>query len=157
MQIRVINVNTENKGKYTQATVNYEAEGKTDAKKLMSFVFKDVYKALAEAQPGDLFNIERVKNDKGYWDWTEATPAGKAAAGSGVVTKAVRSNFETPEERAARQVYIVRQSSIASAIALLKGPKADPSVDEVIDTARKLEAYVFENNTQQLSDEIEIS
>lgn len=51
-----------------------------------------------------------------------------------------KSTYETPEERAKKQVYIVRQSSITNAIAL-KGNKA--SVEEIINVAKQFETFVF--------------
>lgn len=56
------------------------------------------------------------------------------------------STFETPEERAKKQVYIVRQSSISNAISLLTtGAKVPPATSAVIALAKELEAYVFDS------------
>lgn len=57
----------------------------------------------------------------------------------------VRSNYETPEERAARQILIVRQSSLSSAIALLALDPSEyiPGASDVIAIAEEFEAYVF--------------
>lgn len=63
-------------------------------------------------------------------------PAGNGAART--------STYETPEERAKKQVYIVRQSSLSNALtALAIGAKTPPKPDEVIELARKYEDYVF--------------
>ena len=51
----------------------------------------------------------------------------------------------TPEERAKKQVYIVRQSSISSAIAYATGVKAVKTVDELLGIAKMFESYVFNN------------
>lgn len=137
-------------GKYQILTATYKTpDGKQDAKKLMSFDAntKDVYKVLSQAQPGDCFSVTSEKVGD-YWKWTAISTAGKAVAGpSGGRTNTVSRTYETPEERAARQTYIVRQSSIASAIELLKDPKKAASVDDVIATARQFESYVFESDT----------
>ena len=73
MQIEVLGVSTENKGKYRQAKIDFKnlESGRVDGKTLMSFSYKDVFKTLTEAKQGDQFDVKPVKNDKGYWDWTE--------------------------------------------------------------------------------------
>ena len=63
-------------------------------------------------------------------------------AESATPTRVTGSNYETKEERAARQVYIIRQSSLATAVDLL-GQGA--STDTVIETAKVFEAYVLGN------------
>src|SRR3990167_9900149 len=156
MQIEVLKVDVENKGKYRQATVSYKRDdGKVDAKKLVSFGIKDVYKTMTEAQPGDAFDVTWEKDEKGFPQWAQVSSLGKAMSEvSGtqkvepVARTAVRSSYETPEERAKRQVYIVRQSSISNAIAFLaaREPKGvDVSSDEntVLSLAEIFAHYVF--------------
>jgi hypothetical protein len=149
MQIEVIGVAVENKGKYRVANVTYKSNGKVDAKNVMSFVFKDVFTTLSEAKQGDVFEVTAQKNNKGYWDWTEVKAGGKNTAGSAEAAGPrgpVRSTYETPEERAKRQVYIVRQSSVTAAIALaeLNKVKAPLTEADVITSAKKFEEYVFD-------------
>ena len=55
-----------------------------------------------------------------------------------------RLKNETKEERAARQVYIIRQSSLSTAVELLGQGK---SVDEVIKVAKQFETYVFDKSS----------
>lgn len=142
-QIEVLKVAVENKGKYRVAVVDHKtADGKVDSKKVMSFVAKDVFETLSKAQQGDSFEIVSEKDKNGYWQWVSIT-AGKSST-SGVAGNSPRvaskSTYETSEERAARQVYIVRQSSVANSIALL-GEGA--GLEDVIKTAKAFEAYVF--------------
>lgn len=170
MQIEVVNVNVSTqptaKGSYQIADVAYKNKSfqdKLEGKKVMSFANKDVFDILTKAQFGDVFTISRVKNDKGYWDWTSvdrdgggavanqpvaaAPNAGAAVAAPRVATPAPKSNYETAEERAARQVLIVRQSSVSSAVELAVAAKIkDPQ--EVIKMARQFEDYVFDRNTE---------
>lgn len=142
--IEVLKVGVENRGKFSIATVDHKTvpDGKVDSRKLPSFIYKDVYALLSKAKQGDQFDIEskkvlNEKDGKEYWQWVSAVTAGKGVAPAS--KSAPRSTYETPEERAARQVYIVRQSSVSAAVALK--PKA--SVEEIIDTAKQFEAYVF--------------
>lgn len=156
IQIQFIDVSVEDKGKYKMAEVTFKdlAKGQTSSKKLMSFNNPLVYKTLVDAKKGEVYTIEMQKNDKGYWDWTAAATAnGVNTAGNGSPEASSasktggfaspKSTYETPEERAKKQVYIVRQSSISAAIETLKTDKKSPSVGEVIAVAKEYEAYVF--------------
>jgi hypothetical protein len=149
--IKVIKVAVENKGKYQQAKVSYEevGSGKVTAKTLLSFVHPEVFKLVTKANQDDVFSVSLEKDDKGYWQWTNAT-AGEAvqvAAPTKTGTTAVsspRSTYETPEERAQRQVYIIRQSSLANAIQTLAiGSKTQPKQQDIVDLAKFYENYVF--------------
>jgi len=154
--IEILKVGVESKGKYRVATVDHKtSDGKVDSKKLMSFANKDfpstaeTFKTLSQAQQGDQFEIESKKDTNGFWQWVSASSVGKNTGGAtsavgSRVGQAVRSTYETPDERAARQIYIVRQSSIANAVAYFEAKgdsKFDP--DAVIETAKRFEAYVF--------------
>lgn len=162
MQIKVVAVELSTvptaKGSYQTAEVTYKNvsfDNKVETKKLMSFTFKNVFDTLKTAQAGDTFTISRAKNDKGYWDWTDiaAGNAAPATAGDKEVTKSTpvtKSSFETAEERAKKQIYIVRQSSISAAIETLKTDKKNPTVEEVIAVAKQYEAYVFATEETKL-------
>lgn len=146
------------KGSYQVIDLAYKNKSfqdKLEGKKVMSFTNKDVFAALQKAQFGDIFEISRIKNDKGFWDWTAVNSGGVGMDASASVpttsaptaslvkgTVTPKSNYETAEERAARQVLIVRQSSISSAVEFavantLKDAQA------VIAIAKEFEAYVF--------------
>jgi hypothetical protein len=164
MNITLINVSIETKptktGKsYQQADVAFKNNtfgGKVEGKKLMSFGAQaEAFKAIAAAQPGDILDITVSKNEQGYNDWVAVSKASAGAVAPPAGTKdsrgapapaAGRIGYipETPEERAKKQVYIVRQSSVSSAIAALSvGAKAKLTSAEVIAEARKYEEYVF--------------
>lgn len=136
---------------YTYLELAYkDQEGKVTGKKVMPFgEGKNVFEALAGSNNGDVFHITSVKNEvSGYWDWTKAnrdtgvpgatTPFIATNSTSTPVSKPT-STYETSEERAKKQVYIVRQSSISAAIAFGKAK----STKEVIDTAKEFETFVF--------------
>lgn len=162
MKIQVLSVQITTvptaKGSYQVADVafkNLTFQGKVEGKKIMSFgATKDSFSVLATAQANDVFDVNVVKNDKGYNDWVsmtkgtvdgaaapQQTAAGHSPAGNAT---ARTSTYETPEERAKKQVYIIRQSSLSNAIdTLAVGSKSALKADEVIDLARKYESYVF--------------
>ena len=168
MKIEIIKTAVETFPKYRSCTVTYKGpDGKPESKRLMSFVYKDVFKLMSEAQQGDCFDvkIEKVKNDndgKEYWQWTEATAAGKNLAGvseggaRGGVGASVRSSYETPEERAQRQIYIVRQSSISNALEYIQAQGTKKfTEDDVIKTSKVFEAYVFGTKTDDVDSLVE--
>ena len=159
MQITVIDV-TENTKKsesgrtFQQLEVAYKNEqGQPQLKKLNSFSNPNVYKAAKDWVKGDVVHVTTVKNEKtGYWDWiglegdgvVAETKQASATVGLATGARVTGSNYETKEERAARQILIVRQSSLSSAVALVAAEIAEPStVKNVIDIAKQFEAYVF--------------
>jgi len=134
---------------YQSIEVTYKNDlGQTQSKKLMSFSNPTVFNHIKDLNKGESLNVTTEKDANGYWQWTgiggdnvvsetkQATPAT-----GGRVTG---SNYETKEERAARQILIVRQSSLSSAVELLGAGK---SVEDVIATAKQFEAYVFSKST----------
>jgi hypothetical protein len=141
------------KGSYQSAEVAYKNntfQGKVEGKKVMSFgATASSFKTLATAQPGDSFTVEVIKNAAGYNDWVSMTKAGAEAGDAPKETvslpkPAMKTTYETPEERAQRQVLIVRQSSISAAVSTLTaGAKTTPKSTDVIALAKEYEAYVF--------------
>lgn len=146
------------KGTYGALTVTYRSNGKVAEKKLMSFANPAVFKHFEKAQKGDNVDVTSVKNEKtGYWDWTaigsgEASQSASPAASQNTAstTRVTGSNYETKEERAVKQRYIVRQSSLSVASQVLAiGAKGSPKADEIIALAKQFEEYVF--STEQKS------
>jgi hypothetical protein len=163
LNIDVINVDAVTKptakGSYIQLDVTFKRldTGKVEGKKIMSFTNKDVYEKMAKATKGTQLAVTTEKNEKsGYWDWTAVNPLGQSESsttsnpqsGTKQGFSSPKSNYETPEERAARQVLIVRQSSLAQAVDSLKSDKKLPDKDEVLDLAEAYAAWVFQSNTQ---------
>ncbi len=168
------------KGGYNQIEIAFKKDGKVEGKKLIDFKYPEVYKFFLTLKGGETVQINSEKNEgEKYWNWTstnlagepQASPAGTASdtsvSNSGPVsepqsraTSAPRarvtgSNYETPAERARRQVYIVRQSSLSAAIETLKANTTPAKTGDgvfylpitkeaVIALARDFEAYVFE-------------
>jgi hypothetical protein len=161
MNITILSVDIKTKpnsrgGTYQDAEVAYKNntyQGKVEGKSVRSFGAQEAaFKVLATAQPGETYDVTVVKNEKGFNDWTAMQKAGivqgnvAAPAGATKVTGATaapKSTYETPEERAKKQVYIVRQSSVSSAIAIHSVGAKTLGLDPVLDTARRIEAYVL--------------
>lgn len=73
----------------------------------------------------------------------DKTQTGSAVAETKSSSGYSKGNFETPEERKAKQVYIVRQSSLSTAVSYLTAKKKEPTTFEIIDAAKAFEAFVF--------------
>lgn len=157
MLITVKNVDIEDKGKYTQAVVTYMDKGEEKTRNVVSFgASSDAYHELKNAKNGDSFNVE-LKKDGKYWNWVGATRASGGAGSSGNENSSGSTgsktsfgrDFETADERAKKQVYIVRQSSITASLEWMKLNAVEaPSVEQVIDVAKQFEAYVFEKESE---------
>lgn len=178
MLINIVDVGTpstkasSNGRSYQEIEVTYKTEnGQVSNKKLMSFSNPSVFNHIKGLGKGDAVNVTTVKNAKGFWDWTGIGNEGEApvATQNKPATQAggrvTGSNYETKEERAARQIYIIRQSSLSSAVALVTATSTEPTTtDNVIAIAKKFEAYVLaqdsnptrEVNFDDLEDDIPV-
>lgn len=163
IQIKVLAVEIESKpnkkgGVYQQATVSYKdlGDGKVTAQKIMDFSDKELFKTVAAMKGGEEYTITKEKRGD-YWNWVAATlgvsgvqsaaavPSGTRTSTNIERTTAVRGNYETAEERAARQRYIIRQSSLSAAIAVLSpGAKAPLDAAAVKALADDFTDWVFE-------------
>lgn len=144
---------------YNVCEVAYSSDGKTKGMKVLDFLQKDVFNAIKDAQPGDVYDASFEQNNKGYWQFSSVTATGEKAAvapatssGSASAGAPARGNWETSDERAARQVLIVRQSCLSTAVDFLGGKKA--TEEDVIKTAKRFEQYVFEKD-QSVVGEVE--
>jgi len=151
------------KGPYKQLEVTYkDANGKPAAKKL--FTSSPVYAIFKSAAGGTTWDVAQVKNEKGYFDWTGATPLASlvtatsplptinpnfqadhnpAVTTSKTFAGKTTSTYATPEERANTQIYIVRQSSLK--LAVDEGKKGR----DVFIRASEFEDFVFNGTIPQ--------
>jgi hypothetical protein len=146
MNIEIIQVKAQDapradgKGVNKTLQVDYRnlGSGKVEGKKLYEFATKaDVYARLLSATSGEVFTVTQEKNAKGYWDWQEvARQDGSVAPSAG----AAKANYEERDNK--RQQMIIRQSSLSSAVALVK---PGTSVDEVIMIAKRFVDFVNED------------
>jgi len=125
---------------YKAAELTYKNEqGQIASKKIMEF--DKLLQSFLSFKSGDVLDVVEVENGA-YPKWVKASlvtggPQPVKIGSGGGTTK---STYESSEERAKKQVYIVRQSSIGHAINLL-GSGTKLSV--VLDTAKAFEEYVF--------------
>ena len=153
MKLSIISVNVAPKtsaaGKpYQNAEVIYKNldSGKVENKNINQY--SKVFKQVSEAQAGQVFAVKVEKDDKGYWQWIgfdrqlgEAAAPGNNAAPA---PAARQGTWETPEERAQKQVYIIKQSSLSNAIETLSiGAKSPPTKEAVLALAQYYTDWVF--------------
>ena len=111
---------------------NKSFQDKVEGKKVMPFGNKEVFDVLKNSEKGDVFFIGRTKNADGFWDWDKISAESNSykqveevghPISKSPVSKAVSSssNWETAEDRAKKQVYIIRQSSLTNAVNTLVG------------------------------------
>lgn len=145
MHIRVIEVGapTTDSGKngkqYQRAEFKFEANGKTNTKKLVSF--DPLWGILTAAKPDDEFEVKVVKEGD-FYKWLEAKPVSKETtkstpSASTTPAKAAGSTYETAAERAVKQELIVRQSSLTFARSFSE------DLDEVFQIAQKARDWVY--------------
>lgn len=129
--------------------------GKVEGSKINQY--SNIYSIASQAQVGEAYSVTKEKVGE-FWNWTglsktdaaAATAAAPASTGNVAATSAaVRSNYETPEERAKKQVYIVKQSSLAQATALAVGGNTTvysgkkPSLEDILAVAQVMSDFVF--------------
>ena len=170
IQITIIDVSAPQKiatakGGYNAIEVAYKKDGKVEGKKILDFVNKEIWKKVQQMKVGETYDIELVKDKNDYWQWNGITPggSGESAQGSapseGVSSgssaasrptsgRVTGSNYETPEERARRQVLIVRQSSLTAALNLLFHNQPKTEVDPLVALAMadEITKWVFKTD-----------
>lgn len=154
MQITILNVSAPEQkiskaGKpYTAIAVMYTNEqGQRSTQNILDRNLMSTFGGFVQ---NDLVNVV-TDGAQPYPKWLAANKLGNGAPAIGVQSQAATpvaakttSTYETSEERAKKQVYIIRQSSISAAINLLgTGAKTPAAISLVLDTAKAFEDYVF--------------
>lgn len=156
MQTLIKNVDVQWTGqgakRWGKAVVTHEREGKELKQNVVSFKNPEVFKKVQELI-GQTVDVETVK-DGDFWNWKSISTAGATSAnsstgtastGNSTSTRVSGSNYETKEERAKRQVLIVKQSSLSAAVAILTpGAKAALDPKAVKELAQDLTDWVFD-------------
>jgi hypothetical protein len=150
---------------------NLTFDGKVEGKKLVDFNDKAVFEFLKNSKQGDKVVVTKEKGDADqYWKWTGAekssgaplqkqeastSSTGSASSTGGVVGRVIgdKRDYETSDERAKKQVYIVKQSSISAALEFHKqNGNSKVTVEEVLHVADQFKNYVFSNNSFVVDD-----
>lgn len=163
-KIKVIEVNIEEvrngRNKYDKASVVYSFNGQNRTQNIMSFSNPAIFAKVRGMKTGEEYVVEVTKNDRGYNQWASIEAASAAtqdvssASKTSVPTRTNVSTYETPQERAIKQLYIVRQSSISSALEFVKMSQADGiTVAGVLDVAQHFVDFVFNQPSKELGQE----
>lgn len=143
---------------YQKAVVIYTYNGEPRKQTIVSFSNPGIFKQIQELQQGQEIEVDVIKNAGGFNEWKSiATGDSAPAANKGTptnaagVTKVTGSNHESKEERAARQVLIVKQSSLSAAVAsLTPGAKAPLDPDQVMAIAQNYVDWVFAQDEEDV-------
>jgi hypothetical protein len=162
IRIKIQEVNIEEvrngRNKYDKAEVVHTANGQSRTQKIMSFSNPAVFNVVKNMKPGEEYDITVTKNDAGFNQWAKVDRASNDDSAGAPVgsTKSVPartnvSTYETAQERAIKQLYIVRQSSIANAISYHKEDTA--TVEDILATAQQFVDFVFNQPSKEFGQE----
>lgn len=140
---------TKGKSSYQKANVVYSFNGRNSNKTIVSFSNPQVFAFLRSVAPGTEVEVTTGKDAQGYSVWSNATAiasdSGATATGATPAPKSVKydDQRETREERAMRQAFIIKQSSLSNAVAALTaGAKAPPAWEAIEQLADLMYEYV---------------
>lgn len=143
------------KGGYSVADVVFtDGRGENKQKKVMSFSNPAVFAFLSKVKGPTKATVEN--GGAPYYNWTKIEPASSEASGNAPAATpratTYNDNRETSEERARRQVMIVRQSSLAQAINYLnnvhKAGEPSYNVNDVLEIAQEFVDWVVEDGSE---------
>lgn len=149
---------------YTYLNVAFHKDGKIDGKKVMPFGNKEVFDTLSKAQKDEFYTVISEKNGE-YWEWiavartngaapAPSTPPAASSGGNDKTTYRSGGNWETPEERAVKQQYIIRQSCLTNAINFIEVQgKKNPPIGDVLEVANLLVDWVNAKPPKEDKDE----
>lgn len=159
MQVTIRNVEVEWNGKppkkWGKAVVKYDFNGAARTQNIMSFANPEVFKKVQELV-GETVEVEVGKNDKDFTEWRSISVSTEGSKPSATIstgsvsktpTNSYSRDFETKEERARRQVLIVKQSSLSAAVATA-APGAKGALDQktVLEIAQRYVDWVLEDD-----------
>ncbi len=159
--IQEVTVSTVNTGKkpYSVAVVTYTTDrGDNKEKKIMSFSNPAVFAAVSKIKNPTVVEVE---NDGApYYNWTQLKIANdeapRASASGAASVKVATSTYETAEERKIKQLYIIRQSSIANAIEFHKTTSGTEfNIEDVLNAAQRFVDYVYDNEFNKDLDQMD--
>ena len=134
---------------YEQAEIAFKNEaGEIKGKKVFSFTNKGVWDNVRNFKSGDKYVVTSVKNDKGFWEWTEIKPyvEGEQPA---VQTQSYSKGTPAPvghkgtDFRSSEEIIRTTALEVASEICIAnKGAKETVAVANVIEMAKLFVTYI---------------
>lgn len=147
-----IEIQKKSGGVYPGTRLTYRLDGKIQEQNFHNNSLKynpNVAESLKVLVSGDVVTIDKIKDGE-FWKVTAITKGGSVPQPSTPATPtpaASKGTWETAEERAKKQVMIVRQSSISAAINMFQHKSYDKiSIVEadIVKVAKFFEAYVLD-------------
>jgi uncharacterized ParB-like nuclease family protein len=157
---KVANARTE--GKWGKLDIEYTRDGKSSKKTLVAIgETKAVMSAFREDNAvGAQWEIDLKTTDKDgqtYYNWVGAKKVEGGAQEAKKVYQA-KSTYETPEERARRNVSICRQNALTNAVNHLSAKDGKTTVAEILKVAREFAAFtsgaLAEEPVEEVPDEL---
>ena len=131
---------------YEQAEIAYKDDkGEIRGKKVLSFSHPDAWKVVCKFKPGEKYNVQSTKNEKGFWEWPEVSPyvEGESVQTQSVSAKpkASGSDFRSREE-------IIRTTAleVSADVCIANKGKETVSVEQVISMAKYLTTYIIKGD-----------
>lgn len=159
-RITVLKVNKTKADKgYDVIELAYKTDdGKTKGMKIFPFGDQKELAAVAAASKvGDVLEASFTKNEKGFWNFASLRSTGETAPASGTdaAKASPRSTFETPEERAVKQVKISKQAVLNTSVAFFEAAKVKPTKEDVVSVAQYFLDFVDNKSQIQQTGEVE--
>jgi hypothetical protein len=146
-EVTITNAGSGKKSWQVAEVVYTSDRGENKNKKIMSFGNPAVFAVLSK-QPRGWHNVET--EGAPYYNWMTIEAANDAAPSADVVKSGTvsKSTYETAEERKIKQLYIIRQSSVSSALTYwnMVNDRAGQSfvdVDQVLSVAQEFVDFVY--------------
>lgn len=173
MDIQLLNVSVEaniptknGKGTYDKLIVTYKNlnNNKVEAKQIFPFgMDRALFQRIKDLEPNQTYHVTQEKGDSGYWEWRDVSRqdapvqgttnvANTTNRGPAAVPTAGRPQYETHDERAKKQVYIIKQSSLSNAIEFLNAKNSKATVEEVLEIAQTFTDWVLQDARPQMGD-----
>jgi len=135
---------------------NQSFQDKPEVKKIMPFGDKTVFDILRAAKKGDIFTVTREKNDAGFWDWNIIS-TGEQSVTEPQKTTPTKGTWETVEERALKQLYIIKQSCLAQAVnteAIGTKPGTPVNINNILSLAQTYVDFICNTTSKDLNEDI---
>lgn len=137
--------NARKEGKLGKIDITFTKDGGKSAKRTLVTVgkTKEVIEVFRQdGAVGKTYDVT-LEKDGEFWNWVAAkeVPAGAAAAEGGAKTYQAKSTYETPEERARRNVSICRQNALTNAVVFMTAKSNKATPEEVLDVAAHFAAW----------------
>lgn len=160
MRIKVLEIGDiewekQGKAKWQSLELSYDSDQGKKSRKFVSF--NDIFNVVKKLEVGQEYDVQVQKDDKGYWNWIAIEPAsteavkmekavtapGKAAQSGNTwdeKNKLDRERFEFEKEK---QLLIIRQSCLSSAVEYAIQHLPDPSPQAVLSLTEEFVQYVL--------------